>query len=82
MPEEVRNQYASALDMTEDGEFEPEEASMDEAEDEEEFDDLPATVSAALNTPVRRDRGVLLNAGVKSSAAAAILSGTQSLLSL
>lgn len=82
MPEEVRNQYASALDMTEDQDFEQEaeEASVDE--DEEEFDDLPSTVSAALVTPVRRDRGVLLNANVKSASAMSILNGSQSLLPL
>ena len=78
MPEEVRNQYASALDMTEDGDFEPEEASVDE-EEEEEFEDLPTSVSAALSTPVRRDRGTLLSAGIKSSALS-ILNGSQSLL--
>lgn len=79
MPEEVRNQYASALDMTEDGDFEPEEASV-EAEEDEEFDDLPATVSAALSNPVRRDRGALLTAGSTSISASSILNGSQSLI--
>lgn len=77
MPEEVRNQYASALDMTEDN-FEPDEVDA-ETEVEEEFEDLPTSVSAALLTPVRRDRGVLL--GSKTSASAfSILNGSQSLV--
>jgi hypothetical protein len=83
MPEEVRNQYADALDLTNDEDFEHEEIESgfeDEDEIEEEHEDLPSTVSAALSMPLRRDRGALLSAGVKSSAAMAILAGNQSLV--
>ena len=82
MPEEVRNQYASALDLTSDEDYEGEddlEANVDD-EEMEDMEDLPTTVSAALYTPLRRDRGALLSAGVKSSSAMAILAGNQSLV--
>jgi hypothetical protein len=83
MPEEMRNQYAEALDMTEDDDFSDDiEADMDDGLDddiEEDFDPIPASVTAALRSPVRRD-AALLTAGVRSSAAMSILTGSQSLV--
>jgi hypothetical protein len=83
MPEEMRNQYAEALDMTEDEDFSAEIEDDDEdefdEEDEEDFDPIPTSVSAALRNPVRRDVGVLL-AGTKTTAALSILNGSQSLI--
>lgn len=80
MPEEMRNQYAEALDMTEDEDFTEEVDEELETEDEEDdFDPIPASVTAALHNPVRRDVGVLL-AGVKTTAALNILNGSQSLI--
>jgi hypothetical protein len=80
MPEEMRDQYADALDMTEDEMLDNSEVEAEEFEDEEEdFDPIPTSVSAALRNPVRRDGGVLL-AGVKTTAALNILNGSQSLI--
>lgn len=83
MPEQVRNQYAEALDLTDEGDFEPDELSQELADDdtnEGDFDDIPTSVTAALSHPARRDAGILLKAGVRSPAAMSILSGTQSLV--
>jgi hypothetical protein len=82
MPEEMRNQYADALDMTEDEDFggDMEAEADDEMMDEEEdFDPIPASVTAALQSPVRRN-AVLLTAGVRSPTAMSILTGSQSLV--
>ena len=82
MPEEMRDNYAEALDMTEDEDFDEVDA---EAEDdmgdvmEEDFDPIPASVTAALAMPVRRE-AALLTSGVKSTAALNILNGSQSLV--
>lgn len=83
MPEEMRNQYAEALDMTEDEDFgDSSDTEMDDGMDddlEDDFDPIPASVTAALHSPVRRD-AALLTAGVRSSAAMSILTGSQSLV--
>ena len=81
MHEEVRNQYAEALDLTSDeGDYTP-PADEGEAigEDTEEFEPIPASVSAALRSPIRKDVGMLL-AGAKTTAAVSILNGSQSLV--
>ena len=80
MPEAVRNQYASALDLTNDEDFEAEEPVEEEGEEGEEFEPIPASVTAALNFPARRQVGALLKAGVKTTAAMSILSGDMSLV--
>jgi len=60
MPEEVRNNHADSLDMTSDEDFEEDagdevESSVDEEEDE--FNPVAATVTAALGSPsFRRSR--------------------------
>lgn len=90
MPEEMRDSYAEALDMTDDGEdFASEvDSELDVADegdfvedgDEDEFDPIPAsTVSASLLHTPRRG-AALLQAGVKTSAAMSILNGSQSLV--
>lgn len=81
MPEVVRNQYAEALDMTSDGDFEPEDQEVESVADEDmaEFEPFPSSVSAALHNPIRKDVGVLL-AGVKTTAALDILNGNKSLI--
>ncbi len=82
MPEVVRDQYAEALDMTSEGDFEePEELESDFEDDEgmEEFDPIPASVTAAVHNPIRKDVGLLL-AGAKSTKALAILSGKAQLI--
>ncbi len=80
MPEEVRNQYASALDLTNDADFETTEVDSENEDEAEEFDEIPTSVTAALSSPARRDVGVLLKAGLKNQLAMSILSGTQSLV--
>lgn len=77
LPEEIRNQYASALDLTNEDDFEPEAEAETE---EDDFEEIPASVTAALSSPARRDVGVLLKAGVKTTAALSILSGDQALV--
>jgi AraC-like DNA-binding protein len=81
MPEDVRNQYAEALDLTNDEDFDV-DAGLDE-DDEVEDDDveeIPTSVTAALVTPARRQTAALLKAGVKTTAAMSILSGDSSLV--
>lgn len=82
MPEEVRDQYASALDMTNDEDFDDGVDEEMEASPEDDFmDEIPNSVTAALSgTPYRRSVPALLQAGVKTTAAAAILSGDASLV--
>lgn len=82
MPEEVRDQYASALDMTNDEDFDDGVDEEMEASPEDDFmEDMPSSVTAALShTPYRRSVPALLQAGVKTTAAAAILSGDASLV--
>lgn len=89
MPEEVRNQYAEALDLTRDSDFETTAADegddegdfMELAGDEAEYDEAPASVTAALNNPARRAQiPALLRAGVKTTAAMSILNGNTSLV--
>ena len=90
MPQEMRDSYVDALDMTDgdegdelvdDTDTEFDNDGGDQAEDE--FAELPAsTVTAALshNSQPRRNNGVLLSAGVKTTAALNILNGSQSLV--
>jgi hypothetical protein len=87
MPEDVRDHYASALDLTDDSEF-VDSAAEDEDMDED-FDDMddgtevvPDTVTAALMSPARRSHqtAALLKAGVKTTAAMSILAGDGSLV--
>ena len=83
MPEEVRDEYASALDLTND----EEEFGIEAAEDfeTEDFDTEeeaiePASITAALMQPARRNNvPALLKAGVSSSAMS-ILNGNGGLL--
>lgn len=82
MPEEVRDEYASALDLTNDDDFDAysdeEITSEFEDADEEEYSDSATSVTAALVNPVRRVPA-LLKAGV-SHQAMDILSGNGTLL--
>lgn len=83
MPEEVRDQYAAALDMTNDEDFDDGvDEEMEASSDGDDFmEDMPSSVTAALShTPYRRSVPALLQAGVKTTAAAAILSGDASLV--
>jgi hypothetical protein len=81
MPEEVRDQYASALDMTNDEDFDDGVDEELEAAEDDFMEDMPSSVTAALSqTPYRRSVPALLQAGVKTTAAAAILSGDTSLV--
>ncbi len=83
MPEDVRNHYAEALDLTNDEDFDDADMEMDEMDDVEaeyEEDDMPESVTAALTPSVRRPVPALLKAGVKTTAAAAILTGDASLI--
>lgn len=86
MPEEVRNQYADALDLTNDSDFgdeieaEAEEDELDEDLTELENDDAPTSITAALHSPARRAKtAALLTAGVSSNAMQ-ILAGNTSLV--
>ena len=84
MPDEVRNQYASALDLTSDEDFEDagEEVEADfegDEEDGEDYGDTPVSVTAALVTPARREH-TMLKAGVRNNAAMSILAGNASLV--
>lgn len=83
MPDEVRNQYASALDLTSDEDFEDgvdDEVDADFEDDgEEDYGDTPVSVTAALVTPARRDN-TMLKAGVRNNAAMSILAGNASLV--
>lgn len=77
MPEEVRNQYAEALDLTSDEEFDVEAELDDEDDFDEDAEDMPTSVSAALLSPSRRSSpqtASLLKAGT-NSAAMSILTG-------
>jgi len=82
-PEEVRNQYADALDMTSDEDFMDDEPAMEVEggegciDGEDEFEDLGhgATVTAALSAPsIRKYPGALL-AGMKDAGSHALLFG-------
>ena len=77
-PESIRNQYAEALDMIADETAEDEEIEPVTGSDEEDFDELPTNLSAALSNPVRRSRSVLL--GTLNNQARNILSGRGSLI--
>ncbi len=89
MPEEMRDSYADALDMTDDGEDFGSEVDSeldvdgeDEfVEDDSDFEPIGATTVSAslLHSPSRRG-AALLKAGVKTSAALSILNGSQSLV--
>ena len=84
MPDEGRNQYASALDLTSDEDFEDagEEVEADfegDEEDGEDYGDTPVSVTAALVTPARREH-TMLKAGVRNNAAMSILAGNASLV--
>jgi len=80
MPEEHRNQFAEALDLTEDSEF---EAPMDdEGEDldievEEAPEPVPASLQAALLRPAHRNVGTTVKA---SAGAMSILTGQRPLV--
>ena len=85
MPQEMRDTYVDALDMTDSAEEEIlseecDDLDEDEYADEDGFDPIPATVSAALLHSPRRNVPSLLAAGVKTTAAMQILSGSQSLV--
>lgn len=95
MPEEMRDGYVDALDMTEDGdepldevesEFEGGDDELSEdgfGVEDDEFNSVPpASISAALlhSKPNRRGVASLLSAGVKTTAAMNILNGSQSLV--
>jgi hypothetical protein len=81
MPEEVRNQYASALDLTNDEDFDDGiDEDMEASIEDESYEDAPASVTAALSNSYRRSVPSLLQAGVKTTAAAAILTGNASLV--
>lgn len=79
MPEDVRNQYAEALDLTNDDDFDV-AADMEDDESEDMDDAIPASVTAALVSPARRQTAALLKAGVSTNAALSILSGDASLV--
>jgi hypothetical protein len=82
MPEEHRNQFADALDLTEDEHFDaPEDEddtmpSEDLVEVEDDFEPVPASLTAALLRPAQRS-GTKLSA---SSAAMSFLMGSQPLV--
>jgi hypothetical protein len=88
MPEEVRDNYVTALDMTDGAEVEDEveiESDVDVGDDEFIEDDEPVmarSVTAALTRPLHstRQTAALLRASNGDSGAFAILSGTQSLV--
>ena len=81
MPEEVRDQYASALDLTNDEDFDDGVDEEMEATEEDGFgEEIPSSVTAALTSSYRRSVPALLQAGVKTTAAAAILAGNASLV--
>jgi hypothetical protein len=77
MPIQVRNQYSAALDMTDDTDFGPETAEVEETEEEDEIDN-PTSVTSSLLTPLRRNSQLLR--ATRNSDAQAILSGTKSLV--
>jgi hypothetical protein len=85
MPEEVRDNYVDALDMTSDGEV-CSDVMDDEPDDEDEVLDVidnveATTVHAALSNPLRRDRtAALLKASSGQDAVFQILSGQRSLV--
>ena len=79
MPEDVRNQYAEALDLTNDDDFDV-AADMEDDESDDMEDAIPASVTAALVSPARRQTAALLKAGVSTNAALSILSGDASLV--
>ena len=79
MPEDVRNQYAEALDLTNDDDFDV-AADMEDDESDDMEDAIPASVTAALVSPARRQTAALLKAGVSTNAAMSILSGDASLV--
>ena len=83
MPEETRDQFAEALDLTDDGVDEDDdneleaESDFDPDEDSEELE-VPSTVSAALSRPLRRvDVRASRNSG--STTVRDVLSGAQPL---
>lgn len=76
MPEEVRDNHAESLDMTSDGDFDDDDMVESGAEcmdgeapmtnEFEEFDEVPASVTAALANPMhRRTSSTKMIAGVK-----------------
>lgn len=88
MPEEMRDQYVEAFDMAEDedmseddieAELDDEEEGMED-EDEDSFEPIAASVTAALRSPVRRSAALLKASGGQSSAVLRILNGNQSLV--
>lgn len=80
MPEQVRAHYVTALDMTDDADFVPEDAEDGDVEAEAENEGMEdfgtSDVVASLNNPVRKNVGALL----VGSTARAILTGNQSLV--
>ena len=81
MPEETRNQFADALDMTDnlsDDEEEVEEDIEDFDPDMDQDDEIPASVTAALSKPIRSTR-VVASSRTQKSIAQEILSGTKPL---
>jgi len=88
MPEQVCDQYADALDLTEEKDFDDDTDTDVEVADadtdfdqEDSFEEIPTSVTAALSySQSPRSVGALLKAGVRSTTAMSILSGSQSLI--
>ena len=80
MPEQVRDEYASALDLTNDEDFEVEDEITSDLDEgfEDDAQEQPMSVTAALASPMRRVPA-LLKAGVTNKAMD-ILSGSSSLV--
>jgi hypothetical protein len=80
MPEEHRNQFADALDITEDSEYEDpleagDEEDFDGVEIEDDMEPVPASLTAALLRPAQRSS----NKVVASTSAISILTSNRSL---
>lgn len=81
MPEDHRNQFADALDLTEDENFEAPEgveetADFEGVETEDDFEPVPASLTAALLRPAQRSATKL----TASKSAMSFLTGNQSLV--
>lgn len=76
MPDEVRNQYAEALDLTSDEDYEVDEvdSEVDSIEDFTEEEDIsPSSVTAALLQPARRSQPVFQSTINQAGRTAALL---------
>ncbi len=82
MPQDVRDNYVEALDMTGDSDFEESDMDVDEVADEEDdgMEEIQS-ITASLSRPLRRDTSAaLLRASNGNSEAMQILSGSKSLV--